>query len=218
LLWRSQTLKRIITEDTLTIEAKGVDTRSEKNRLHIVIAANADWVVPASLDERRFAFFKTSEINKQNRTYFDPLYREIADGGIAAMMFDLMQIELKGWHPRDDVPQTDALLEQKNRSLPALDDWWLGLLSDGLLPQASERNPRRAASRALFEHARETVPRLKLTSDGELGRALSERGCRQVRVDAARGWEFPMLAECRRAWAARIPTKWDDEERDWIQM
>jgi hypothetical protein len=46
-------LKALITEPTLMIEAKGVDAFMMLNRLKIVLASNADWVVPATADERR---------------------------------------------------------------------------------------------------------------------------------------------------------------------
>lgn len=212
------TLKRIITEPELFITPKGVDGRSEKNRLYIIIAANADWVVPASLDERRYAAFNASEKRKQDRAYFVPLYRELDGGGIAAMMHELLALDMKGWHPRDDVPKTAALIEQKEQSLPPKDQWWIGLLREGILPQADTSNPRRAPSAALFENARATVPKLKFASDHELGRALGERGCGRVKVSEGRGWQFPPLADARKAWAERIPTEWDDDDRDWVLM
>src|SRR5262249_49707458 len=53
-------LKGLITEPTLLIEQKGIDAIQWPNRLHILIAANADWVIPASHDERSFAVFDVS--------------------------------------------------------------------------------------------------------------------------------------------------------------
>ena len=48
-------LKRLITEPTLVIEPKGVDSFQVRNSLHVIIAGNEEWLVPASGDERRFA-------------------------------------------------------------------------------------------------------------------------------------------------------------------
>ena len=45
-------LKGLITEPVLTIEQKGIDAVQWPNRLKIAMAANADWVVPASAGER----------------------------------------------------------------------------------------------------------------------------------------------------------------------
>ena len=45
----------MITEPTLAIERKGQDTETVPNMLHILMASNNQWIVPAGLDERRFA-------------------------------------------------------------------------------------------------------------------------------------------------------------------
>src|SRR5262245_51159105 len=118
----------MITEPTLPIEKKGIDVFEVLNALKIIIASNEDWVIPAGIDERRFAMFNVAETYKQNKEYFTALYAEIDEGGIAAMMYDLLNMDLKEWHPRDDVPKTAALHEQQLHSLPPLDAWWLGLL------------------------------------------------------------------------------------------
>ena len=47
-------LKSIITEKRLMVEAKYGKTETAKNCLHIGMASNEDWVVPASQDSRRF--------------------------------------------------------------------------------------------------------------------------------------------------------------------
>ena len=46
-------LKTIITEPTLTIEGKFRDAILVPNFLHVMLTANAEWVVPASLSARR---------------------------------------------------------------------------------------------------------------------------------------------------------------------
>ena len=47
-------LKRLITEPTLLIEGKGRDAISVENMLHVMMASNEDWIVPASQGERRW--------------------------------------------------------------------------------------------------------------------------------------------------------------------
>src|SRR3954451_22147590 len=73
----------LITESTIPIKAKGVDTVSATNHLHIVMASNNDWVVPASLGARRFAAFEVPDRRKGNAEYFGALFAEIDDGGLA---------------------------------------------------------------------------------------------------------------------------------------
>ena len=55
------TLKALITERTLMIEPKGVDSFQMPNRLKILMASNNDWVVPASADERRYFVLDVSD-------------------------------------------------------------------------------------------------------------------------------------------------------------
>ncbi len=137
--------KRLITEPSLAIERKGVDIFSVDNCLHIIIASNEPWVVPAGVDERRFMVVRVSEHRKQNVSYFRKLHAEMYEaGGLGAMLHDLLTLDLGGWHPREDIPRTDALDQQKLLSLSPADQWWLEMLRDGCLPGAEADKPRRA--------------------------------------------------------------------------
>jgi hypothetical protein len=55
-------LKRLVTEPTLMIEAKYANAVSVRNCLHLIVASNDDWVVPAGTDERRFFVLDVSLI------------------------------------------------------------------------------------------------------------------------------------------------------------
>jgi hypothetical protein len=105
-------LKALITERTIAVEAKYKDPKEIHNRLHIIIASNEDWVIPATGDERRFAVFDVSDKHKQDHNYFKKLADQIENDGWAAFMDYLMKLDLKGWHPRQNVPQTEALQSQ----------------------------------------------------------------------------------------------------------
>src|SRR5262249_14671558 len=149
------TLKRIITELTLIIEKKRFDAFEVANLLHILMATNADWVVPAGMDERRFAVFDCAK-EKPSRDYFNKLYAEVANGGLAAMMHELMNMDLGNWHPRDDVPQTAALLEQKEYSFNSEQAWWYDVLQRGELPWGTTNNnscPTKRLFRSYMRHA-----------------------------------------------------------------
>jgi hypothetical protein len=115
-------LKRMITEPTLAIEPKFKDLITVPNMLHVLMASNEKWVVPASEHERRYAVFKGSDHRLQDRSWFGPLYEQLQNGGYAAMLYDLLRHPLGDWHPRD-VPMTDALREQQTRSMDPLDVW-----------------------------------------------------------------------------------------------
>ena len=92
--------KRMITEPTLDIEAKYFNSVQVPNMLHILIASNEDWVIPASDGERRYVMFDVSEQHKQDLAWFGPIYRQLDEGGLAAMLYDLLHHDLGEWHPR----------------------------------------------------------------------------------------------------------------------
>ena len=140
------TLKALITEKTLTFEGKGKPIVQGPNQLHVVMASNEDWVVPATADERRFAVFQADEQAARNFPHFAALIEEDGEFGVgrrqilSAMLYDLQTMELGDWHPRNDIPQTDALARQKVegfRSDPVA-FWWYRCLEDCQIRYCSE--------------------------------------------------------------------------------
>ncbi|MEN6605941.1 MAG: DUF5906 domain-containing protein [Bryobacteraceae bacterium] len=123
-------LKRLITEDTLAIERKGIDTIMVKNMIHMMVASNEDWFVPASFDDRRFAVFHVSDAEQNNASFFGAVHAELFQrGGLAALLYDLLE------HPGDVdlrlIPETEERDRQKKRSLQPKHAWWLEMLTDG---------------------------------------------------------------------------------------
>lgn len=131
-------LKQLVTEPTIAYEGKGRDAVMGKNHVHIIMAANGDWVVPAGLDgERRFAVFQVSSRRRGDKAFFNDLNRQLyAQGGIEAMLHDLLLRDIEGWAPRDDVPATAALVDQKVMTMDDVERWWYNKLLDGMLPNA----------------------------------------------------------------------------------
>lgn len=125
-------LKTLITEDSLAIEAKGVDVEMQPNYTHIIMASNDDWVVPANADERRYFVLDVGSDQKQNSEYFEALLAQLRNGGYEALLDFLMRYDLKGYQVRT-VPQTRALSEQKTLSLDPVESWWHARLTDGAL-------------------------------------------------------------------------------------
>jgi len=115
-------LKALVTEPYLTIEAKYRDAVTIKNSMHLLMASNDSWVVPAGTDERRFCVLDVSAGRQQDRRYFDEIHRQMKAGGTAAMLFDLLAYDLTGFDVRD-VPQTEALRDQKLHSLRGVASW-----------------------------------------------------------------------------------------------
>jgi len=232
-------LKRLITEPTLTIEAKGRDPVDEPNRLHIMMASNNEWVIPAGEHERRFVVQRVADTYRQDPAWFGPIYQRLRSGGYEAMLFDLLHHDMGDWHPRQIV-RTAALAEQQEQSLSPLDAWWLQLLQTAVLAGANSSAPDRAISNryedeisesdgfggrrtrtvkrdGLYDQARAVSPELRGYTEAALGRYLKQQGCRNAWVRRHRGWQFPPLANCRARWLERFPmTVWNDlETNEW---
>jgi hypothetical protein len=144
-------LKAIITEDIIAIEAKFVDIAQVKNRLHIVMATNEDWAVPAGTDERRFFILQISDVHKQDTVYFKELNDAINGEELPAFLHSLLEVDLSDFEVRS-VPQTDALNYQKERSLDSVADWVLKILMDGPGPVVIVQKPtERQAFDFLFQ-------------------------------------------------------------------
>jgi hypothetical protein len=235
------TLKRLITEPTLQIEPKGRDVVEEPNRLHVMLASNNEWVIPAAAHERRFAVQDVAETYRQDPNWLGSIYQEMHSGGLQAMLYGLLHYKLGDWHPRQIV-RTPALSKQQEESLSPLDQWWLELLQTGVLEGASELVPDRAISNRYeeeisepdgfggqrkrtvrregpYDQARRISPRLKGASDTTLGLYLrdEQRGCTSEWVRRHRGWQFPPLRQCRERWKQQFPeTVWRDQDiKNW---
>ncbi len=123
-------LKGLITSSIQFIEVKGVDAVRFDNYVRLIMTSNDDWVVPAGKDERRFAVFDVDPRCAQNQQYFAEMTAEIAAGGLAHLLADLLAFDLNSVDLRN-APRTDALLEQKIRSLNSVESWWYGRLCEG---------------------------------------------------------------------------------------
>jgi Family of unknown function (DUF5906) len=125
-------LKALITEPVLAIEGKYQNAVNIINMLHIGMASNSDWVVPASHDERRYAVLNASDHRCGDKPYFKAIETQLHDGGLAAFIHDMLNRDITNFDVRD-FPQTQALAEQKRHSIDSLHRWWLAVLERGFL-------------------------------------------------------------------------------------
>jgi hypothetical protein len=220
-------LKGLITERALMIEQKGIDAIQWPNRLHIMMAANAEWVVPATHDERRFAVFDVADkyakgkaSEEARKAYFDALHNEIKNGGLEAMLYDLLRWDLGDWHPRQ-VYETEGLSKQKEQSMSLLEQWFDELLHDGKLPghgllRTGKTNFVQTVY--LMDDAKSRIPRLQnYISEKSMAEFLKKRGCSRDRTNIIRGWIFPPLPQMRAEWEKIYGERvWEAPElQDW---
>ena len=83
-------LKSIITEPHLTIEPKFQNTVQIPNFLHLMMASNEEWVVPAGVESRRFCVLEVSSARKGDHAYFSAIWQEMAAGGYPRQVFTVL--------------------------------------------------------------------------------------------------------------------------------
>lgn len=128
-------LKGLVTEDTLSIEMKGVDVGQFPNFIRLILATNNEWVVPASAEQRRFVVIDASAARMQDTAYFGAVIQQMENGGLAALMHYLQSLDLGEVNLRK-IPQTDALADQKLRSLDSVAAWLFSCLNNGGIEEA----------------------------------------------------------------------------------
>jgi hypothetical protein len=224
-------LKRIITEDTLMVEAKGRDAVMVRNMLHIMIASNEDWVIPAGTDERRFAAFAVSDKHKQDSGYFTKLAAAFNGAEMQAFLHHCLNTKLNGWHPRQDIPHTAALQQQVEHSERPEVAMLRQILELGILPGTHEANDSMTSATLLFAYFRGVVRKRAFggsVSDKAMGQLLKkhanhchnngrlfvgfDRGSEPLykRVQA---YEFPSLSEARQRFDPKAD--WPDGPGNW---
>lgn len=123
-------LKGLVTEETIMIEGKGVDAEMSPNFVHIMMASNSDWVVPAGADERRYFVLDVGDDRMQDKAYFRAIRDELDNGGREALLHHLLTRDISKFDVRQ-FPKTSALQEQKLLSMSIEEQWWYERLMDG---------------------------------------------------------------------------------------
>lgn len=219
-----QVLKYLITSGDIEIERKGVDAFSVESCLRLIMTGNADWMIPASADERRFAVLDVSSCRQGDAEYFNALQSEMKKHGPAALMHYLLNYDLGNFDVRKP-PATKGLLDQKLRSLRGVEKWWFECLAAGeIVPTTSHSSlvdadldwgsghisiakseVRNRYSSYIRTMRHQGDPLDDVVFSKELKKVLP--GFKTVRpsVDGVRQWQFvfPALEACREQFAAK---------------
>jgi Mesyanzhinovviridae DNA primase len=205
-------LRDLITGHHHFIEFKGKEPIRVANFVRLFVTGNAEWIVPAGFDERRFAVLDVAPHKKQDHAYFAAIDAEMNNGGREALLHHLLNLDLSKVNLRA-IPQTVALLEQKISSLTPEAGWLLDILNRGELPwgcegsgvcptkrliedyiaHASKRGRRRRAIETslgmfLFKH----VPGLR-----KIEGAYNIWTGEEMKLVPGYLYQFPPLSQCR---------------------
>lgn len=145
-------LKTLITEETIIIEGKGVDAEAAPNYVHLMLASNNHWVIPAGATERRYFVLDVGREHMQDPEYFQRIADQMNNGGREAFLHFLMTYDLSRFEVRK-VPKTEALHEQKMYSMTPEQEWWYQKLQEGrLLPDEDAWVPDLMKDRLLNDY------------------------------------------------------------------
>ena len=223
-------LKGIITEDTLTIMAKGIDMEPAPNYLHVIMASNSNWVVPAGNEERRYFVLDVDDEHMQDRAYFGQMIAQMKKGGYEALLDYLLKYDISEYEVRA-IPQTEALQEQKTLSYGPEAAWWFDKLCTGRLLPTDNKWEGRVSRQSmqdeylLYAQQRGQSRHATATVLGKFFRKACPEGWPKTRqVKCANGnrpyeYEFPSLDACREHWDADFggPFRWATTEGDGVE-
>jgi hypothetical protein len=142
-------MKRIISEPTLRITRKGIDSVIEPNCLHLFFASNEEWVYNAMLKERRIFALEVSPDRAGDFAYFEALNQEMETGGLNAFLAQLLTRSVTAKEIRQ-VPKTKELRHQQLQSLEPHFEWWYERLFEGCM-RTGARWPDKMAVDDLYQ-------------------------------------------------------------------
>jgi len=225
-------LKMLITEDILPIEKKGYDVEAQPNFVHMIMASNDPHVIRATGDERRYFVLNVGEGKRQDAAFFGRLNDQMENGGYEALLYYLQSVDLSNFQVRN-VPQTDALQEQKLLSMNYDEEWWFRKLQDGRIFDGDGEWERFAQTDKITQDFVRYMELWRFNRRGNetaLGRFLARmcphltkvRRRSVVEVDDGFGqpkrearrlmfYDFGTLDQCREAWERQHgKVEWED--------
>lgn len=115
-------MKGRITEDSILINAKFKTAFSIKTGMNYIMASNNDWVVNVTENNRRYCVLEVLGDRIKDDAYFEAIAKERRNGGVAAMMYDLIQRN-PGWRSVVNFPVTAGTRNQQALSCSISDFW-----------------------------------------------------------------------------------------------
>ena len=215
-------LKDLITGRDHVIEHKGKEPYAVANKTRVIIIGNEDWLIPASHDERRFAFFDVGDGRKQDRTFFQSMREGMEKDGYPVLLRYLLDFDISGLD-FNEAPSTQGLADQKLHSMNPFHQWWHRCVTEGrIVGSEFEAWPEsidcERFSLAFQRYAKERRATLWMHEDARIGKLL--KMCApsvmktKAREGAATGYVFklPPVQQCREEWERFIQHvgEWED--------
>ena len=217
-------LKSLITEPKCRIEQKHQPSRSIDSYHRFFASSNHDHFVHVDKDDRRFLFIRVSSVHKQDQIYFDAMNDALDDDAvIAAMMHDLVNLDLTGFNIRKR-PLTEEHLSQRLQSLSGFERYWYEVLQSGLFSGLIEWDkPRFISTKNLTEYYKDydkNADRYSPIQEQQIASILrticpSAKKYRKTSLGKTeRGYDLPDIKLARKEFEMMLGTSvdWDELE------
>lgn len=200
-------LKGLITEGERMMERKYAEATKVKNCVHLVVASNEAWAVPAETSDRRFFVLDVSNHRQGDRMYFSALAQEMEGSGPSGLLAHLQTRNINTFDSRE-FPKTTARLQQQLRSLDEADQWIHEFLINGSVsPEAqwASRIVKLTALEAFRTWRTRNGVRNAVVSHAIIAPALKKYGVTTGKTTAKGGkqrqncYVFPTLKDMRAA-------------------
>ena len=225
-------LKALITGNTITIEAKGVDVETAPNLLHIIILGNDAWLVPSTWEERRFLMLNCGAKQQKNQRYFGAVLHQLQHGGYEALLYHLLhEVDLRNFNVRE-APHTAELREQMSESLRGVEAAWYTCLYSGMIPAHVLKNgsaEMRTDTFIEWARAKERGWTNLRHQHAQVMLGVNPRGEKMgfnfskvqplLKDSRQRYWDIPPLGQARKIWdELRWAASWPDDGGEWEQL
>ncbi len=205
-------LRSLITEDKITIEPKGVDSKTVDCHIRILGMTNVEDPVSLDTEERRFFILEiTFDLKgKEKREYFDRLYDAIDDDVAISQIFNYLKgYDITPFNLRE-APMTDASCSILTKQQTNEDNWLLDTLIQGdigtvkLNASGSTRIPNATLLAAYQDYCRENGVKAS-NLKGLTDYLIDEVGVQRYKTKDTRGIETPSLESMRESYRASHP-------------
>lgn len=135
-------IKSLITADVIPFERKNIDKMQVDNFSRFYQTANPNKenkIIFAEEGERRYFVTEVGNQHAKDSEYFGPLVAEIEGDGPAAMMRDLLALDISDVDLTNP-PLTPAFGEQVAANMSQKEKWWMEVLETGTFPQKEYHN------------------------------------------------------------------------------
>jgi hypothetical protein len=133
------------------------------------------------------------------------------------MLYDLLNMPLGDWHPREGYAN-EALRRQQAQSLRGVIGLYEQFLQEGVIPYAEANRPYRVRFDNLFAYARKADPmNIGRMSEKAFAQELDKLGIKRERPGGIRYRDFPPLTKAREEFAKTMRGwRWRYDLTDWL--